>query len=144
MEIGSICSREVDTIQGTEKALVAAQRMLQRNVGSLVVVAESGVPVGIVTDRDLTIRVLARSLSPDTPISEVMTEDPHCVKEGYVVEAALNTMLRTPCRRLPVVDDDGVLIGILTLDDIHEYHAEEATMMGGVLRRERPEEIAEP
>ena len=117
--------------------------MLQRNVGSLIIVDESGIPLGIVTDRDLTVRVLALGLPNETPVAEVMTENPRCVEESHVIEAALNTMLRTPCRRLPVVDVDGILIGVLTLDDIHEYHAEEGTMMGGVLRRERPEQIAD-
>ena len=144
MEVGSICCREVDTMTAAETAQIAAKRMLQRNVGSLVIVDDSGVPVGIVTDRDLALRVMAQDLPYLTPIEKVMSRDVRCVQEGHSLDAALNAMRLTPCRRLPVVDEDGKLIGIVTLDDIHAFHAEEAAMMSVVLRRENPSRVAEP
>lgn len=143
MEVGSICSIEVDTIEPTESVRSAARRMLTRNVGSLVIVDGKGRPLGIVTDRDLTLRVLSPGLPDSTPLQEVMTGNPRVVRESHELDAALNIMQSTPCRRLPVVDDDDVVVGILTLDDIHQYHAEEASMMGFVLRREKPDAIAE-
>jgi signal-transduction protein with cAMP-binding, CBS, and nucleotidyltransferase domain len=117
--------------------------MLTRNVGSLVVVDRHDHPLGIVTDRDLALRVLAPGLPETTPVQEVMTGNPRVVRETHEIDAALNIMQDTPCRRLPVIDDDGAVIGILTLDDIHQYHAEEASMMGFVLRREKPGVVAE-
>lgn len=141
MDAGSICSREVDTVRPDETAAVAAKRMLQRNVGSLIVVDEASRPLGILTDRDLTLRVLAHGQAPSTPVRNVMSGELQWVRESHLLDAALQKMRMVPCRRLPVVDEGDVLVGILTLDDIHAYHAESAAMMRAVLRRERPEAV---
>ncbi len=142
MDIESICNRDVDTVLATESVIDAAKRMATRNVGSLIVIDDERRPIGIVTDRDLTIRVLAGGHPPTTTIGEVMTDKPRIVKESHAMDAALNAMQAVPCRRLPVVDDTDKLVGILTLDDIHRYHAEEGAMMEWVLRREGPDAIA--
>ncbi len=141
MEVGNICTRTVDTIGPQELVLTAAQRMLQRNVGSLVVINDRSEPIGIVTDRDLTLRVIAASLdAKKTTMADVMSGSPKIARESHTMDAALTMMREVPCRRIPVIsDEDDKLVGLLSLDDIHEYHAEEAQMMGGILRRENPD-----
>jgi len=77
MNAGNFCARNVDTATGKENVLVAARRMNDRNVGSLIVVNDHNRPIGIVTDRDFTVRSLAKSLDPArTLLANVMTENP--------------------------------------------------------------------
>jgi len=94
-----------------------AEVMRQRHVGA-VVIREQDRPIGIVTDRDLVLRAVARALPRDTPVSEVMSRDPQVVRLDARVDEALMTMRGTGVRRLPIVDDQGVLVGMVTLDDL--------------------------
>ena len=113
MTIGRICSRQVDLAELNESTRIAAQRMLQRQVGSLIVVDALGVPVGILTDRDLVTKVMARGISPDdATVAEAMTAHPHYVHEDASIEDGLRMMRAGRHRRLPVVDGDGRLLGI--------------------------------
>ena len=80
MSVGQICQREVDLVEVGETVRVAAHRMGSRNVGSLVVVDRARRPIGVVTDRDLTLRVLARDFDPrETLVGEVMTAKPRTI-----------------------------------------------------------------
>jgi CBS domain-containing protein len=138
MSAGRICSRDVDTAHYDENVLDAARRMRDRQVGTVIVVDEMR-PVGIVTDRDLTVRVLAQGLDPKlTRVSEVMTPSPTTVREEDSIEAALAYMRAGRFRRLPVVGRDGRLLGILALDDVLELVAEELADIGQLLKRESP------
>lgn len=138
MSVGRICTREVDTVRFDESALEAARRMRDRQVGSLVVVDENR-PVGIVTDRDLAVRVLAAGVdAAGCRVSEVMTPSPTTAREEDSIEAALGFMRAGRFRRLPVVGVDGGLVGILALDDVLELVAEELTEIGRLLKREAP------
>ena len=138
MSVGQLCTREVDTASFEETVLVAAQRMRDRQVGTLVVVDEAR-PVGIVTDRDLTVRVLATGLDPNTArVSEVMTPSPTTIREEDAIETAVGYMRAGRFRRLPVVGPDGRLVGVLALDDILEVVASELTDIGPLLKREAP------
>ncbi|MCC7421052.1 MAG: CBS domain-containing protein [Planctomycetaceae bacterium] len=139
MSVGRICIRTVDTVDPEETALTAARRMADRNVGTLVVLDERRQPVGIVTDRDLTIRVLAQSRDPvETRVRSIMTTDIETVSEATPIEDALQRMRRGPCRRIPVVKGDGTLAGLLSLDDILDLLAEEFDSIGRILRQESP------
>jgi len=138
MSAGRICSRDVDTANYDENVLDAARRMRDRQVGTVVVVDEMR-PVGIVTDRDLTVRVLAQGLSPEaTRLSDIMTPSPTTVREDDSIETALGYMRAGRFRRLPVVGRDGRLLGILALDDVLELVAEDLTAVGQLLKREAP------
>jgi CBS domain-containing protein len=109
----------VDVIGPRQSAFEAAQRMHQRSVGTLVVVDNTNAPVGIVTDRDLIVRVMAAGLDPHvTSIREVMTASPTTAQPTITVEKALSTMQAGGFRRLPLVNQLGHLAGIITLDDI--------------------------
>jgi CBS domain-containing protein len=145
MTVGRICSRDVDSANIEESVRTAAQRMLQRKVGSLIVLDESSRPVGIVTDRDLTIKVLAYGLDGnDVKVGEIMTENPSTIADDAPVEDALAAMRGAGCRRLPVIGSAGTLVGVITLDDVLGLIAEEARMIGDLLDRESPLNISDP
>src|SRR5579871_4018877 len=110
MSVGRICTRQVDIADANETAQAAAQRMHARKVGCLIVLNEARQPVGIVTDRDLTVRVLAEGLDPvQTLLAEVMTRAPKTLHEEAPIEEALRIMRCGAFRRLPVVDRSGKL-----------------------------------
>ena len=143
MSAGRICVRTVDVAEPHESAATAARRMSDRNVGTLVVANARNEPVGMLTDRDLTVRVLARGRDPDaTTVNSVMTPDPEAVTEGTPIEDALRVMRKGPYRRIPVVDETGRLAGVLSLDDILELFAEEFGSIGKLLRQETPATLA--
>jgi CBS domain-containing protein len=117
MEIRDVMTESVVTA-GTETTVrEAAELMRERNVGSLILVDSNGAPTGLITDRDLTVSVLAdgRDLADracDHASSPVVTAEP-----GMDVEAAAALMVQHAIRRLPVLDG-GRLTGIVTLDDL--------------------------
>ncbi len=143
MSIGRICIREVDIADADETAQVAAQRMHDRKVGALVILNKAREPIGIITDRDLTVRVLATGRDcVQTTLSEVMTRTPKTVREEAPIEEAVRIMRRGAFRRLPVVDESGKLAGLVTLDDILDLLTEEIREIGGVLAQETPRSLA--
>jgi len=144
MSIGRICVREVDTASPDESVADVAERMHQRAVGALVVTNEAEQVVGIVTDRDLVSRVLAKGLSAtQTSLRDVMTENPETISEWAQIEFALTRMRSGKFRRLPVVDRENKLVGLITLDDILMLLAEEVSQIGGLLKRETPRAVVE-
>jgi CBS domain-containing protein len=144
MSVGRICVREVDLADATECVMNAAQRMHDRNVGSLVVVDPRTRPVGILTDRDLATRVVAKGLDAvQTTVAEVMSHGPESVDQNASIEDALCRMRSGPHRRLTVVDTEGRLVGLLSLDDILDLLSEEFAQIGRLVRRESPAGLAE-
>ncbi|MDX1929834.1 MAG: CBS domain-containing protein [Pirellulaceae bacterium] len=117
--------------------------MNSRNVGALVVLDAQKRPVGIVTDRDLAIRVVGKGLDPNTTaLGLVMSELPETVGENTSIESAISIMRRGPYRRLPVVDDRDQLVGIVSLDDIFVLLSEEFAEIGKLVGRESPNAFA--
>ena len=129
MNISELCNPFVVTAQRATPLTDAARLMREHHVGSLVVVDETGkgrVPVGVVTDRDIVVAVVAREVDPRTlTAGEVMTTDLATVRPEDPVEVALRLMRRRGIRRVPVVSDAGMLTGIVTLDDVLEKVAEQ-------------------
>jgi CBS domain-containing protein len=117
--------------------------MHARNVGTLVILDEQKSPVGILTDRDLAVRVVGEGLDPNsTTIESIMTRSPERVPENTPIENAISIMRRGPHRRLPVVDDQDQLIGILTLDDVLDLLCEEFEEIGKLVRKESPNALS--
>ncbi len=142
MSVGRICVREVDTAQLEEPVAVVAQRMHQHAVGTLVVVNELREVVGIVTDRDLVARVLAKGRDPSqTALREVMTIAPKTVSPETSIETALLIMRTGRFRRVPVVDAENRLVGLVTLDDVLMLLGEELAQIGRLIKRETPRAI---
>lgn len=143
MTVGRLCVRDVDTARPSDTVQVVAQRMNSRNVGTLVVVDSSDQPIGLITDRDLTIRVLAEGRNgAQVIVDEVMTQDISVVDEDCPIEAALEAMRAGPFRRVPVVDKKGKLVGLLSIDDVLDLLAEEFQTISRLLGKESPSELA--
>jgi CBS domain-containing protein len=139
MSVGRICIRDVDTVGPNESAFDAARRMRERQVGTLVVVDDQARPMGLITDRDIAMRVVAAGCEgARTPVIDVMTPMPTAVLEDTSLESALGHMRIGRMRRLPVVNGAGTLVGIITLDDVLALLAEEFSLIGGLLEREAP------
>jgi signal-transduction protein with cAMP-binding, CBS, and nucleotidyltransferase domain len=135
MRIDEICTREVITCSRRASAADIAQLMREHHVGTLVVTQprEDGqVPVGIITDRDLVVQVLARRVAPETVAAEDMMAEPRTLTVSDTVYDAIWQMRRHGIRRLPVVDERGTLRGIVTADDLVQYVAEELTQLARV------------
>ena len=145
MSVGRICNREIDLAEPDESVQIAARRMNSRSVGTLMVLDMDSRPVGILTDRDLAIRVVAKGLDPaETVVRDVMSKAPDCVREDTSIEHALSHMRAGPFRRLPVVDNDGKLVGLISLDDILDLLSEEFREIGRLVRHEGPASLAHP
>lgn len=143
MTIGKLCSREVDLADATESVAAAASRMNTRDVGTLIVLNEDRKPIGIVTDRDLTLRVMGQHLDPETTlVGDVLTPDPHTVSERTPIEDTLSSMRAHGVRRLPVVDADEHLVGVVSLDDIMELLFEEMGQLRGIFESTGPRKVA--
>jgi CBS domain-containing protein len=139
MSVGRICTRYVDLADEEETAQAAARRMAERRVGSLVVLNRANEPVGILTDRDLVVRVLAQGRDPRRArVDEVMTRTLTTVSEATPIEHALALMRAGGFRRLPVTGGDGTLAGLVSLDDILSLLAEEFFHVGSLVEKEMP------
>lgn len=139
IDIGSICQRELDLIGADESVAAAADRMRQRTVGSLIVVNSAKRPIGMITDRDLVIRALADARDADsTPVSEVMTPDIVVASFDMTINSALRLMREGPFRRLPIVDKNGVVVGLVTIDDMLIRIGREFGEIGSLIEMETP------
>lgn len=140
MSTGRICSRSVVVVGPEESVREAARRMNQFSVGTLVVQDEDQALLGILSDRDVAIRCVARGLDPDTDtVGDVMTSPVRSVEEATPIEDALAQMAGAGVRRLPVVDPDDHVIGILSVDDVLELLSEEIATIGRLLARYEPD-----
>ena len=133
----------VDTARPDETVLAVADRMRQRNVGTMVVIDKEDRVVGIVTDRDLVVRVLADRRDPaEATVKEVMTENPTTVTEHGARDISLLLMKDGGFRRLPVVDDRRHLLGVLSLDDVVRTLAADMARVASVLDVQTPDNVA--
>ncbi len=144
MNIGEICSRVVLVAQRETPVSEAARLMRQHHVGALVIVdpADGAHPVGIVTDRDMVVEVLAENVAPDKlTVGDIMSVDIVNVGAQDGVFETIGLMQGKGVRRVVVTDDAEQLIGIVSLDDLLEVLAEEliglAKTIAGEQRRER-------
>lgn len=144
MRIGDICTRDVIQCSRTTTALELAQIMRRSHVGDVVVVDQPDghkVPVGIVTDRDLAVEVVARESDPSTvTAADLMGAELVTTAEMDDVNEVAELMRFKGVRRIPVVDEQGGLAGIVTLDDLLNAIGAELTMLGRVISRERFQE----
>lgn len=111
----------------------AAGEMETHNVGSLLVTDDDDVLVGVITDRDLAL-ALAHGRGPDSTISEVMSKEVVTIPDNATLDDAAGEMDSHAVRRLPVVDDSGRAIGIICLDDLYSYLAQETITLAGAVR----------
>lgn len=147
MPIAELCNREVVIVQRNDSVLDAAKIMRQHHVGDVLVVeSRKGivVPVGIVTDRDLVVEIMAAELNTSTiTVGDIMATSLVTVKENTGVFEAIQYMRAKGCRRLPVVDDNGGLTGIVTHDDLLELLAEEMFELAKLVKNEQKKEATQ-
>jgi signal-transduction protein with cAMP-binding, CBS, and nucleotidyltransferase domain len=140
MTVLECCRRDVVTASPDAKVSEVAELMGDSNVGC-VVITNDQCPVGIVTDRDIVTRVVARGRDPKkTEINEVMTRDPVVVEDGTGLFETMQFFRDEGIRRLPIVDCDGKLAGIIATDDIIRLIGQEMQYIGDVIREASPAE----
>lgn len=143
MNVGKVCKRQVVTVTPRTELIAAAQLMREKHVGFLVVVepeplAQFGKPVGVLTDRDMVVSVMARGTDPKLlTVADVMNQGPAMVEERESIEQALQTMRRMGVRRLPVVGAQGLLVGVVSLDDVIDVLAAQLGDLSGAVRNEQ-------
>ncbi len=146
MPIGDICVRDVVTATRETTIQQAAQLMRENHVGDLLVVEQQGevrTPVGIVTDRDIVVAVVALGLDPTVlSVGDIMGPDLETVQEDEGIFETLNQMRDAGVRRIPVVSEQNALVGILSTDDIVQLLADEMTEVAKLISREQRREMA--
>jgi predicted transcriptional regulator len=144
MAIGEICSREVVITQRNESVATAARLMHDAHVGCLVVASEEDgkrVPVGMLTDRDITVAVVAAGLDAEAIlVGDIMSSDLLSVGENAGIAETVELMRVQGIRRFPVTGSDGALVGLIAADDILSLLAEEIAGLAGMITREQKRE----
>jgi CBS domain-containing protein len=117
-KISEVMTRGVEVIRPAETLQRAAQRMDELNVGALPV-CDGVTLVGMITDRDITVRATAAGLDPnETPVSDVMTEQTRWCTEEQSIDEVMRQMSDVQIRRLPVLNGAHELVGIVSLGDL--------------------------
>jgi CBS domain-containing protein len=133
--------QEVVTLLQGARALEAARLMAERHVGAVIVVSPDGKPVGIVTDRDVTTRLVAARIDAEsTAVDDIMTKNPVTARDDSSDVAVL--MGLKGVRRLPLVDANGRLTGVVALDDLLAVHVHRLGCLAQVLAHQRAGEDA--
>ncbi len=144
MAIGEICSRDVVLAHRQMSVREAARLMREYHVGALVIVEETGEgrrPVGVLTDRDIAVGIVAKGLDADAlRVDEVMAPQLVTAGERDGVAETMELMRAKGVRRVPVVDARGLLVGIVTADDFVELMAEELNALARMIQREQRRE----
>ncbi len=117
MNLRDIMTPTVETVSRGTSVQEASRRMAEMNIGFLVV-CDDAEPCGVVTDRDIVVRVVAEGLDPSTPIEEAMTPTCEVLDEATEIEEAAAIMKDKQIRRLVVRGADGELAGVVSLGDL--------------------------
>ena len=143
MIISELCQRDVVTVRSSDELFGAAELMREKHVGYLVVVEtekseQDFRPIGVLTDRDIVVAVVARGVDPRSlKVGDVMTRQPVTVAESDPLDRVLLEMRRVGVRRVPVVGHRGQLVGILSLDDVIDALSSELQNIASSIRNEQ-------
>lgn len=144
MPVGEVCIREVIICDQATSIREAAQLMRQYHVGDLLVVDERDgrrIPVEIITDRDIVLSVVALKLDPAvTSVGNVVSEKIVTIREDQGLFDTIQLMRAHGIRRMPVVDQQGALAGIVSVDDLIQLLAEEMNELAKLITREQTQE----
>jgi CBS domain-containing protein len=136
MKISDVMTRDVEVANPNDSIQSVAQKMAQLDVGALPVCDGRRIQ-GMVTDRDIAVRGVAQGLDTNSPISQIMTGNLEYVLASDDLDRVADKMADNQIRRLPVVDENKDLVGIISLGDLAQEH--KAKVIGRTL-----EEISEP
>lgn len=117
MKVSDVMTENVQTVRPDQRVQEAASFMLSADAGSIPL-ADGDRLVGMITDRDITVRGVAKGHGPDTPVRELMSNDVICARVDDDIAEAAARMSEAQVRRLPVVDQDERLCGIVSLGDL--------------------------
>ena len=117
MKVSEVMTREVQTVRPDQPVQEAASFMLSTDAGSIPV-TENDRLIGMITDRDIAVRGVAKGYGPETPVRELMTSDIISARDDDDVEEAATKMSEAQVRRLPVIDGQQKLCGIVSLGDL--------------------------
>lgn len=130
--------QEIFTLPPDASAMEAAQRLADKNVGAIVVAKKDGKPLGIVTDRDIVLRVVAAGLDArEVAIDKVMSRDLVSVEEGRDPLDIAVLMSEKGIRRVPVVDGKGRVTSIVTFDDLIGIYGHGIACLSHAVARQR-------
>jgi len=141
MPIGDVCIRDVVVASKNITVREAALLMRRNHVGDLVITEENAdgrqIPVGIVTDRDIVLSVIATALDPAVyTVGDLVSRDLVTVSEDQGVFESIQHMRMNGVRRMPVVDRQGGLVGIISVDDVVQLLSEEMISLAKLISRE--------
>lgn len=144
MRVGEFCNRDVVIVGKATQVLEAAQLMRSHHVGDLVVIEERAgkrIPVGIITDRDIVVEMVAKGVALEAvSIGDVMSFELTTASEDDDIFDTVKLMRTRGVRRVPVVDKQGTLVGILAIDDLLGLLEEFVGDVTGVIVREQARE----
>ncbi|MFA7199303.1 MAG: CBS domain-containing protein [Methanoculleus sp.] len=139
MGVVKCCREQVVAVSPDTPTTDIARTMGDKNVGSVVVISGDSKPLGILTDRDLVTRVLAQEKNPgEVRAEEIMTRDVVTFQDSMGIYEAIQKMTDVGIRRMPIVDDGGRLIGIVTMDDIVRMLGEEMAAIAKNIEKQSP------
>jgi CBS domain-containing protein len=145
MNVNLVCNHNVATVSASESVANAAALMRQDHVGDVIVVQSrpnASVPVGILTDRDIVVGVVAKLVDANlVTVGDVMTRDVLTVREDASLEFALREMRRYGVRRAPVVRANGDLVGVIAIDDVIQHLAVQLTKLAELIQAEQDTEL---
>lgn len=144
MQIGELCSRDVVFAQESATPAQLARLMREHHAGCVVITRDVGDvrrPVGIITDRDIVIELIAKDAPMDScTAGDIMTLELVTAKETDDVADIFQTMRQKGVRRVPVVDTRSSLVGIISADDLIDYIREQVTDLVALIGREQRKE----
>ena len=139
MGLVKCCREQVVAVSPDTPAVEVARIMGEKNVGRVVIVTGDNRPVGVITDRDLAVRVMAQERNPgEVRAGDIVTRDVITFRDSMGVYEAIQKMTAEGIRRMPVVDDAGKLIGIVTMDDIIRMLGEEMAAIAKNIEKQSP------
>ncbi len=125
MQVRDLMSEDPVVCSPEDRVRDVAGLMAKHDCGEIPVLDVGGKPIGVLTDRDIVCRVIARSRAIDTAVREVMSSPAVTVTPDTMIDACCRIMEINQVRRLPVVDDDGCCCGMLAQADIALHASEE-------------------
>jgi CBS domain-containing protein len=144
MSAGEYCNREVVVVSKSEPVSEAISLMRSHHVGDVIVVdttAAGMIPLGILTDRDIVLEILAEGVDLETvSIGDVMSYDLVTVTEDTKLIDTIKLMRDKGVRRIPVVNQQGVLVGLMSVDDLLELLAEQLADIVSLISKEQSRE----
>jgi CBS domain-containing protein len=125
MKVSEVMTRDVQTVRPDQPVQQAASFMLSADAGSIPV-TDGDRLIGMITDRDIAVRGVAKGHGPDTPVRELMSDDVICARADDDVDEIASKMSEAQVRRLPVIDEQERLCGIVSLGDLSRQGDEDS------------------